>query len=387
VKTPPLNGSKRSAISARSIAAAALWLAAWTFGSSTPGQSAESGQDLSSFDKVVVKASQPWTKWEGPHSTPTPPKDVKLALVACAGTIAGCVAPLDGAAAAAKDLGWTSTMYDGQGDPVAQNKVVTQAINSGATAILLGGIDPAQIGSALELAASKKIPVGSITQGIAPGNGIAFDVGGDYVQSGVIMGSWIVADSKGAAVVLPTNDKEFASTVTIVNSAIDTVKKCQGCALKDTLFFTGSQIGNGLGQQVASALQREPDVNYVIGAFDPAVSDMVPAINNVGIGDRIKIISNVGLTQNLQFIKDGNIQAADVVYDNTYEGYAAIDQLIRVLTGNELYKTPGVIDQRFAYNQNVPQHLVTKENVGDPTVLWTAKNDAVKHYRELWGAK
>jgi hypothetical protein len=58
-----------------------------------------------------------------------------------------------------------------------------------------------------------------------------------------------------------------------------------------------------------------------------------------------------------------------------------------VLTGNELYKTPGVIDQRFAYNQNVPQHLVTKENVGDPTVLWTAKNDAVKHYRELWGAK
>ena len=319
--------------------------------------------------------------------TPTPPKAVKLALVACAGTIAGCVAPLDGAAAAAKDLGWTSTMYDGQGDPVAQNRVVTQAINSGATAILLGGIDPAQIGSALELAASKKIPLGSITQGIAPGNGIAFDVGGDYVQSGVIMGSWIVADSKGAAVVLPTNDKEFASTVTIVNSAIDTVKKCQGCALKDTLFFTGSQIGNGLGQEVASALQRDPDVNYVIGAFDPAVSDMVPAINNVGIGDRIKIISNVGLTQNLQFIKDGNIQAADVVYDNTYEGYAAVDQLIRVLTGKGLYKTPGVTDMRFAYNENVPQHLVTKETVGDPTVLWTAKNDAVKHYRELWGVK
>ena len=66
------------------------------------------------------------------------------------------------------------------------------------------------------------------------------------------------------------------------------------------------------------------------------------------MGDRIKIISNVGLTQILQFIKDGNIQAADVVYDNTYEGYAAVDQLIRVLTGAELYKTPGVTDPRFA---------------------------------------
>jgi ribose transport system substrate-binding protein len=383
----PLNRSKRRLISGRSVAIAALWIAAYSFGSSTPGQSAGSNRDLAGFDKVVTEASQPWTKWDGPGSTPIPPKDVKLALVACAGTIAGCVAPLDGAAAAAKDLGWTSTMYDGQGDPVAQNKVVTQAINSGATAILLGGIDPAQIGSALELAASKKIPVGSLTQGVAPGNGIAFDVGGDYVQSGVIMGSWIVADSKGTAVVLPTNDKEFTSTVTIVNSAIDTVKKCKTCTLKAPLFFTGSEIGNGLGQQVDSALQREPAVNYVIGAFDPAVADMVPAINNVGIGNRIKIISDVGLTQNLQFIKDGNVQAADVVYDNTYEGYAAVDQLIRVLTGNELYKTPGVTDKRFVYNQNVPQHLVTKQNVGDPTVLWTADNDAVEHYRKLWGVK
>ena len=210
-----LNGWKRGQISARSVATAALSLAAFTFGSSMAAYAGGGSPDLAGFDKVVAEASQPWTKWEGPDSTPTPPKGVKLALVACAGTIAGCVAPLNGAAAAAKDLGWTSTMYDGQGDPVTQNKVVTQAINSGATAILLGGVDPAQIGSALELAASKNVAVGSITQGVAPGKGIAFDVGGGYVQSGVIKGSWIVADSKGAAVVLPTNDKEFASTNTI----------------------------------------------------------------------------------------------------------------------------------------------------------------------------
>lgn len=382
----PLNESTRRPVAMRSVTTAALWLVAGAFASGTFIQSAVA-QDLSAFEKVVAEASQPWTKWEGPDSTPTPPKDVKLALVACAGTIAGCVAPLDGAAAAAKDLGWTSTMYDGRGDPVTQNRVVTQAINAGATAILLGGVDPAQIGSALELAASKNIPVGSITQGVAPGKGIAFDVGADYVRSGVIKGSWIIVDSKGTAVVLPTNDNEFASTAAIINSAIDTVKKCEACVLKKTLFFTGSQIGNGLGQQVASALQREPDVNYVIGAFDPAVADMVPAINNVGIGDRIKIISNVGLTQNLQFIADGNVQAADVVYDNTYEGYAAVDQMIRVLTGNPLYKTPGITDERYIYNENVPQHLVTKANVGDPTVLWTAANDSVKHYRELWGVK
>ncbi|MCU1440891.1 MAG: hypothetical protein JWP85_1888 [Rhodoglobus sp.] len=366
--------------------AAVLMTAACSTGTTTTG-GASSDQDLSDFQSTVDAAMQPWTTWEGPDSTPTPPTGIDLALVTCAGAVAGCVLPAEGAKEAAEALGWTATIYDGQGDPVTQNKVVTQAINGGADAVLLAGVDPAQIGSALDLADQQGIPVGSMTQGIAPGNGIAFDIGADYVQSGVIMGSWIVTDSAGAAVVLPTNDKEFASTVTIVDSAIETIGTCDSCQVKDTEFFVGSNIGNGLGQRIASALQRQPDVNYVIGAFDPAVSDMVPAINNIGIGDRIKIISNVGLTQNLEFIESGNVQAADIVYDNTYTGYAAIDQLIRVLAGEDLWKNPDVSDERFAYNEGAPQHLITKDNLDDPSVPWTAANDAVSHYRTLWGLK
>jgi ABC-type sugar transport system substrate-binding protein len=224
-----------------------------------------------------------------------------------------------------------------------------------------------------------------MTQGIEAGNGIAFDIGADYVQSGAIMGSWIAVDSGGTAVVLPTNDKEFASTVAIVDSAIDTLGDCDACEVKDTEYFVGSDIGNGLGDRIAQILQREAAVNYVIGAFDPAVADMVPAINNAGIGDRVKIISNVGLTQNLEFIADGDVQAADIVYDNTSIGYAAVDQIIRLLTGNPLFETPGVTDPRFIYNQGAPQHLMTAGNLDDPSVPWTADNDAVSRYRTLWG--
>jgi ribose transport system substrate-binding protein len=371
--------------SAPAIALAAVLMTAACSSPTVGSDSASSEQDLSEFQATVDVAMQPWTTWEGPDSTPAPPAGIDLALVTCAGAVAGCVLPAEGAKEAAEALGWTATIYDGQGDPVTQNKVVTQAINGGADAVLLAGVDPAQIGSALDLAKQQGIPVGSMTQGIAPGNGIAFDIGADYVQSGVIMGSWIVTDSGGSAVVLPTNDKEFGSTVAIVDSAIDTIATCDSCTVKDTEFFVGSNIGNGLGQRIASALQRQPDVNYVIGAFDPAVSDMVPAINNVGIGDRIKIISNVGLTQNLEFIESGNVQAADIVYDNTYTGYAAVDQLIRVLTGAELWKNPDVSDERFAYNEGAPQHLITKDNLDDPTVPWTADNDAVSKYRTLWG--
>jgi ABC-type sugar transport system substrate-binding protein len=362
---------------------AALLLSGCT--SEGDGGGSTSDQDLSAFQTVVDEAMQPWMEWNGPDETPAPPKDIELALVTCAGVVAGCVLPAEAAQEAAEALGWKTTMYDGQGDPVVQNNVVTQAITSGADAILMAGVDPAQIGSALELAEEQGIPVGSMTQGIEAGNGIAFDIGADYVQSGAIMGSWIAVDSGGTAVVLPTNDKEFASTVAIVDSAIDTLGDCDACEVKDTEYFVGSDIGNGLGDRIAQILQREASVNYVIGAFDPAVADMVPAINNAGIGDRVKIISNVGLTQNLEFIADGDVQAADIVYDNTSIGYAAVDQIIRLLTGNPLFETPGVTDPRFIYNQGAPQHLMTAGNLDDPSVPWTADNDAVSRYRTLWG--
>jgi ribose transport system substrate-binding protein len=381
---PHITTALRRAVPAVAVAAV-LVLAGCSAGGSSGGSSGSSKQDLSKFQTIVDNAKKPSTAWEGPTSTPTPPKNINIALVTCAGAVAGCVLPAQAAADAAKALGWTATLYDGQGDPVTQNKVVTQAINGGANAVILAGVDPSQIGSALDLAKQKNVPVGSITQGVAPGNGIAYDIGANYETSGEIMGSWIITDSKGSAVVLPTNDKEFASTNTIVTSAIDTVKKCNDCKLKAVEVFVGSNIGNGLGQRIASSLQRTPDVNYVIGAFDPAVSDMVPAIDQVGIGDRVKIISNVGLTQNLQFIEKGDVQAADIVYDNTYEGYAAIDQMIRLLNNQPLFKSTKETDPRYLYGENVPQHLTTKDNLTDPTKPWTADNDAVNKFRALWG--
>jgi ABC-type sugar transport system substrate-binding protein len=295
------------------------------------------------------------------------------------------VQPGEEAQKAAQTLGWQTKIYDGKGDPAVQARVVTQAVNGGADAILMAGVDPTAIQSAMSAAQQRKIPVGSMTQGIAPTGGIAFDIGANYAKAGELTGQWIVADSDGKANVLPTNDKEFASTQAIVDGAVGVLKGCTGCQVKAPEYFTAATIGNGLGQRIASSLQRDPKVDYVIGAFDPAVSDMVPAIQNAGIGSRVKIISNVGLEQNLGYIKSGNVQAADVVFDNQYVGYAAVDQMIRTLAGKPLSKSTGETDPRYIYNENVPYHLVTKQNVGDPKQPWRANIDTVARFNKLWG--
>jgi ribose transport system substrate-binding protein len=363
-------------------------------GSSSSGsESSSSGEaggtasktNLASFEQLVTKAEEPWTQWEGPTKPATPPKSVNLALVACAGTVNGCVYPVEEAEKAAKSLGWKTTTYDGKGDPVTQNQVVLQAINSGAEAVLLSGVDPSAIQSSMKTAEQRGIPVGDMTQGVAPGEGLAFDVGANYVTGGEVTGAWIVANSGGEANVLPTDDKEFKSTVSIVTAAEEMIKKCGGCQLQSPQFFVASDIGNGLGQRIASSLQSNPEVDYVIGAFDPAVADMVPAIQNAGIAENIHLISNVGDPQNLEWIEEGNVQDADLVFDNQYIGYAAIDQMIRTLNGEPLWKDPNVKDPRYTYNENVPYHLITAENLEDPNAQWHASFDTVARFDKLWG--
>jgi ABC-type sugar transport system substrate-binding protein len=346
---------------------------------------AASASKVVAADKVAVNAAEgSWTKWEGPTTPARAPKHVKLALIVCAGTVAGCTEPAQEAADAAKSLGWSTTTYDGQGIPSTQNQMITQAVNSGANAIILAGVDPTAVSSAMKAAAAKHIPVGSMTEGVAPGNGIAYDIGANYFDSGELAGQWIVANSDGKADVLPTNDKEFKSTVALVNGAISEVKACSTCKVLSTQYFVATDIGNGLGARIAQTLQQNPSVNYVIGAFDPAVSDMVPAIKAQGLGNKVKIVSDVGLSQNLSYIKDGDVQAADVVFDNQYVGYAAVDQMIRLLDHKPLAKSSGQTNPAYLYNENVPYHLMTKANVGNPNTPWHADINTVARFEKLW---
>jgi ribose transport system substrate-binding protein len=350
------------------------------------GSGSSGSTNLAAAEAMVKKAEEPWTKWEGQTKPTKPPSGINLALVTCAGTVNGCVYPVEEAAKAAENLGWKTTTYDGKGDPVTQNKVLLQAINSGAEAVLMAGVDPAAIQSSLKTAEERGIPVGDMTQGVAPGEGLAFDVGANYVTGGEVTGSWVVADSGGEAKVLPTSDKEFASTVAIVEAALEVIGECSGCEALETEYFVSSDLGNGLGQRVASKLQSNPEVNYVIGAFDPAVAEMVPAIQNAGIAENISLISNVGDPQNLEWIKEGNVQKADLVFDNQYIGYAAVDQMIRALNKEELWKNKGENDPRFEYNEDVPYHLITENNIEDPNEPWTASFDTVQKFELLWGA-
>jgi ABC-type sugar transport system substrate-binding protein len=138
---------------------------------------------------------------------------------------------------------------------------------------------------------------------------------------------------------------------------------------------TGSQVATTLGQQTVGYLQSHPEVNYVVGPFDPAAAFMVNAIAQAGLGDRVKLLSQLGDEQNLDFIRNNRVQVADCAFDNTYLGYAVIDQSIRVLNGQPVIEPNG---------ENVPFQMLDATNLPPPGSDWHASYDYKSAYLKLW---
>lgn len=338
-----------------------------------------------SIDEVVAQQMQsvPPT-WAGPSDpAPAPKKALKLALISCSSSLHGCVTPLIGATEAAKVLGWTTTMYDGGGNPAAWNKVILNAVSSGADAILFTSINPLLIQQGLEAAKNAHIPVISASSGssdpnpaVAIPDGMAWpllDVSQSFVDTGRQMADWVIKDSGGKANVLVLTDKEYTSGVSQAGSVDELNKRCPDCKIS-TFDFLGADVGTQLANQTVGYLRSHPDVNYIIAPYDPAAAVMVPALAQAGMND-VKICSLLGDQQNLDFIRKGEIQLCDAAYDNVYAGWAMVDQLIRHLNNQPFAKPLG---------ENTPAVLLEKSNLPAAGTDWQTSIPYRDKFAALW---
>lgn len=325
------------------------------------------------------------TRWEGPTESTKPPKTFNLALVTCDNASDGCSSPAKGSEEAAELLGWKVTTYDGESDPTVQAKRVQQALANGADGIITESVDGRGIGSALAAAKSAGVPVISTSNAAAPGEqGYKVDVSPDFEQLGKNIASWVISDSDGSAVLDTYVDPEYQSTISTSEGILEGMKACGGCTANDPIKFVAADLANNLGPETVSRLRSNPDVNYVHFAYDPAATFQVPAILQAGLGEQVKGSSIIGDEQNLEFIAEEQVQAADAVWDNKYQGFASVDQLIRLANGEAPAVTKGV-PSRFQFNEALPSVLLTKANLPPAGQRYEAPFDYVSEYKKLWG--
>ena len=323
------------------------------------------------------------SEFQGPTEPAKAPKGVKLAIVSCSATLKGCQIPAEAAVEAAKALGWQATILDGQANPKTQASAMLDALAWGATVILASSVDYHSIQLALNQAQKAGVPVAAVGQGgdtpnalpvLEPGQlAWAFAVDPDNYALGKHIAEWIIKDSDGKANVIAFNDKEFDGVVTQHSGVMDTLAKCAGCKV-DEQSFAASQIATNLGQQVVGYLRAHPDVNYVYMPYDPSAFAVAAALRQAGLGQRVKLASLLGDEENINLIRKGDVQVADVAFDMVYEGYAAVDQIIRHLNKQKLFDPHG---------ENVPMKVLDKTNLPDHG-NWTADNGYKEKYFSLW---
>lgn len=333
-----------------------------------------------------VKAYQaPWTQWKGPTAPVTPPtKKLKVVGISCYSILHGCLSPLVGAQHAAKALGWSMTILDGKGDPTVWGKDMDQAINSGADVIITAALNGDLIKPQLARAKAKGITVVSTTNSTAPGQqGFVLDTTANTETLGKMVADWMIVQTNGKGPILPYWDKEFVSNDEFMKGMLSELKLCPTCKVYNPVSFVASQVGTTLAPKVVSDLRSHPDVKYVTFTYDPALEGVVPAIQRAGMANRVKAVSQLGDAVNLNFIRKGQVQDADAAWDNEYEGWATIDQILRLRAHKPLAVSAG--PARFKYGENIPYILLAKNNLPAAGRDWVASLNYQDRFKKLWG--
>ncbi len=198
-----------------------------------------------------------------------------------------------------------------------------------------------------------------------------------FYHSGQLQADYAIAQSGGKAHVLILGDNEFPGEV----SRVEGMQKefstlCPKCAVT----VQDTQVGNlgvKLGQLTQTLLRRSPDITMVLPTYDAQAIYVVPAIKSANFDRKIEVIGSDAVPSNLDWIRKGNIQVADVGEPEVWLGWAALDEVARGMLGMK------PVDEQIPLRLFVAENL--KDVSNDENELFGG--DFVAQYKKLWGLK
>lgn len=281
---------------------------------------------------------------------------------------------------AAKQVGITTTLVDGKGQVTEWNRALAQAVSQKADGIVTVGASPELMKGPMGEALKAKIPVvdavtADKTAALVPGTFSHVSI--SFYHSGQLQADYAIAKTGGKANVLILGDNEFPGEV----SRVEGMQKefstlCPACkvTVQDTQV---ANLGVKLGQMTQTLLRRDPSINMVLPTYDAQAIYVVPAIKEANFKNPVEVIGSDAVPGNLDWIRQGNVQIADVGEPEVWLGWAALDEVSRGMLGMK------------AVDENIPLRLFTKDNLtgvsNDENDLFGG--DFVAQYKKLWGVK
>jgi ribose transport system substrate-binding protein len=353
-----------------------------TSGSETSGGSeAESSGVSAQASQAYERFSQPIKEWPGPEEPVSPAKGKQLTVITCGSQGITCVRVANGVKAAGEVLGYEIKEIDGQGNPSVWNQAIKAAVADKTDGIVLAGVPPSLVVSALQDAKAANIPVAAALSILGSGP----EVKVDYPRTHVVEANsaFIATDSNASAKVLELRDPEFPETNPYTKLYPQELKQaCSGgCEVVDSIKFSLALAAQRLPSDLTQALQSNPEINYITMPFDTIAPFVSQGIRQAGMTGKVKMVGIGADPPSIQAIESGD-EVESLGSPAEWMGWDAVDGLVRILVGDKVPPLQTTNDTETNYN--VPLKYITAENLPGPEG-WQGDFDYQKKFRELWG--
>jgi ribose transport system substrate-binding protein len=301
----------------------------------------------------------------------------------------------EGVTEAAKAAGLKLQYFQNQGTVSEWVQGIQQGITAKPDLILLDSApNPAQVQPQIKAAQAAGIPVVASnipseaedsTHLLPPSNfaNLTALTPAPYALSAELIADYAIANTpEGEVDALAITSEENPSSP-IMKARIEQKfeELCEGCKLK-VINVAIPDWAKEVQPQVQTALQQDPDINWVLPIYDTASQYVIPAIRAAGKVGQVHISTFNGTPFVLKEMADdeGEIVAMDVGENIQQTGWASIDQSLRILSGAEPVEYEGAA---------VPVRVWTAENVAEagnpPSASEGYGNTYKNEYLKTWG--
>ncbi|MFE3992912.1 substrate-binding domain-containing protein [Streptomyces goshikiensis] len=353
---------KTARAAAALLALAATALAGCGSGPSDTGGPSPAGAGcpavLQAARAAVERAERAVTPWNGPTTGPAAVPGKSLVYVAQTMTNPGVAGVANAVREAARTIGWTVRVIDGQGTPAGIQAALSQAVTLGPSGIVIGGFDPRLTSRQVALAGAEGIPLVGWHALSAPGPSTSprlfTNVTTRVEEVAKAAADWVITGSGGHAGVVVFTDDSIPFAETKSRLIEERLAACPGVRLLAQANIPIPDASRRTPQEVSSLLSRFPkDWTYSVAINDLYFDDAAPAFRAAGrpgAGPPLNIGAGDGDPSAFRRVNSERFQAATVPEPLAQQGWQIVDEFNRAFAG------------RPASGYVAPVHIATAAN-------------------------
>jgi ribose transport system substrate-binding protein len=353
--------------------------------SSEPAASAESapteGGETSGFataEKEAAKYEEERTGATIPPLEKPAPKGTSVTVLTC--PINSCKQTTDGAAAAAKELGWDLTYKTYELTPESYQSLVSEAANNPPEAFVYISAFPNET---VEASLTKMHEAGTAIVQIAPQAGetptklVPSVLQGSpfYELGGKTAAYKILADAGEATNITIVHDPSFGFAEATIQAFEKTVEEeCSACGVSQLSVSANLPATQQLSA-VTNYLAANTDVSYLFYPLSDQAAGLPEALAAAGLSEKVKYVTQTASLSDLKQVKEGT-QLATIQNENFSCGYRGIDSALRIMEEG----SPGIERYPDGYTRILSQENVVPGKL--PTTPGTPED-----YLKAWGVE